>query len=116
MKRSRRKGRALAPAELAADFTRGAIATGLLAAIQGRWDGNSNSNSNSNRISGARVLRLSLQGGAALAAGAAAATSLRDRNYVAALASVVGGVAGIAAIEKLISAPNQEENEESSLG
>lgn len=110
MKRSRRKGRALKPAELAADFTRGAIATGLLAAIQGRWEDGRDKNS------GAKVLRLSLQGGAALAAGAAAATSLRDRNYVAALASVVGGVAGIAAIEMLMSAPTQNENEENSLG
>lgn len=110
MKRSRRKGRALMPAEVAADFTRGAIATGLLAAIQGRWDGGGKKNS------GAKVLRLSLQGGAALAAGAAAATSLRDRNYAAALASVVGGVAGIAAIEMLMTASTQEDNEENSFG
>lgn len=98
------------PAEVAADFTRGAIATGLLAALQGRWDGDGKKNS------GAKVLRLSLQGGAALAAGATAAASLRDRNYVAALASVVGGVAGIAAIELLMSATTQEDNQENSLG
>lgn len=55
----------LAPGELTDIFVRGAVAAGLLAAIQDRWT--------VGKPSGRKVMRLALQGGVALAAGAAGA-------------------------------------------
>ena len=93
---------------VATDFTRGAVATALLAALQGRWQGKA--------PSGRQVLRLSLQGGAALAAGIATAESLRARDYGSALIALAGGLAGVAAAELLLNTEIQHSAEEAEIG
>lgn len=101
MKKGKGKGKAaaaLAPAELGSNFTRGLVATGLLAAIQDRWS--------EERASNRKVLRLALQGGAALAAGIATAESLRRGDYARALVALAGGAAGVVAAEMLLN-PNR---------
>lgn len=96
MKKS--KKRALVPAEVATNFTRGLVAAGLLAALQDRWHGG-------DRPSGRTVARLALQGGAALAAGVATAESLRRGDGWRAVFALAGGAAAIVATEALL-APN----------
>ncbi|KAF0223028.1 MAG: hypothetical protein FD176_2194 [Rhodospirillaceae bacterium] len=98
---------ALAPVELAGNFTRGLIATGLLAAIQDRWSHEKPSNR--------KVLRLALQGGAALAAGIAAAESLRRGDYARALIAVAGGAVGVGVAEMLLN-PTHTPAEEAEIG
>lgn len=97
MKRKKGKAIALAPIELAGNFTRGMVATGLLVAIQDRWN-----QSQGGKPSGKKVLRQAVQGGAALAAGIATAESLRRRDYVSALIALAGGAAGVVAAEILL--------------
>ncbi|MBR9973319.1 hypothetical protein [Magnetospirillum sulfuroxidans] len=94
MKLKKGKGVALAPVELAGNFTRGLVATALLTAVQDRWS--------HGKPPGKKVLRMALQGGAALAAGIATAESLRRRDYASALIALAGGAAGIAAAEILL--------------
>lgn len=99
---------ALAPARLAQDFTRGLVAAGLLAAIQDRRVGPA-------QPSPVRVLRLAVQGGAAIAAGAATARSLRQGDNLGALIALAGGAAAIFAAETLMAtptAPSPQENED----
>lgn len=92
--KKRRVSLASDTAGLASSLTRGAVAAGLLALIQER-------KSNGAPCVSA-VARRALQGGAALAAGAATATALRDRNYSAALIALAGGAAAITAVELLL--------------
>jgi len=90
MKRARagrRKSRN--PEALGTVFARGFVVTGLLAALQG------------GRRPGRDVLRLALQGGAALAAGTMAASALGRRDYTAVAAAVAAGAAGVVAAEAL---------------
>jgi hypothetical protein len=105
----KRKRRKTTPAEVSANFTRGFVATALLTAIQGRRGGLAGP-------SGAKVLRYAMQGGTALAAGAATATALQRRNYTDALVAVAGGVASMVAIEYLFNPLGQEEDKETSIG
>lgn len=70
-------------------FARGFVVTGLLAALQG------------SRRPGRDVLRLALQGGAALAAGTVAASALGRRDYTVVAAAVAVGAAGVVAAEAL---------------
>ncbi|WP_211168960.1 hypothetical protein [Aromatoleum toluvorans] len=80
--------------EAPANFVRGFVATGLLAALQepgGRVTAGA-----------ARgVLKQALQGGAALAAGCAAADAWQRQDYRGVLVAVAGGAAGLAAIDYL---------------
>ncbi len=107
-KKKRARAAALDVPTLATDFTRGAVATALLAALQGRWQGTA--------PSGRQVLRLSLQGGAALAAGIATAESLRARDYGRALVALAGGLAGVAAAEMLLNTETRHSAEEAEIG
>lgn len=77
-----------APAsEIVNNFIRGAVATGLLTAIQNR------------PACGKTVLKRALQGGSAMAAGVTAANALQARAYGTAALAVLGGALGIAAAE-----------------
>ncbi|WP_051340262.1 hypothetical protein [Azospirillum halopraeferens] len=108
MKRRRRK---MARRDAAAvTFTRGMVAAGLLAAIQ---DGNS---PDAPPRGARRVLRLALQGGAALAAGSAAADALSTRDYPAALLALAAGTAGMVVIEHLLNPQSPAQPEEASHG
>lgn len=69
-------------------FARGFVVTALLEAAQSRHDGR-------------RLLRRSLQGGAALAAGTSAAAALARRDYGPAFVAVAIGAAAMAAAEIL---------------
>ncbi|QDL97086.1 hypothetical protein FLL57_07095 [Rhodopseudomonas palustris] len=96
MKKRKAKAREapFAPAEIATNFTRGMVAAGLLAAIQdGRMSGKPHSS---------KLLRQALQGGVALAAGAAVAESMRRQDYFGALAALAGGAIGALALETLL--------------
>jgi hypothetical protein len=106
----KRKAKALqplAPAELANNFTRGLVATGLLAAIQNRAAG-----AQPNR----KVAQLALQGGFALAAGVATADSLRRQDYLSAALAIAGGVAGVMAVETLLATETQDAPKEAEIG
>lgn len=94
MKNSRRASTALSTAELGNQFTRGAVAASLLTLVQERWT--------QGAPSGSVVARRAVQGGAALAAGAATANALRKQDYATALIALAGGVAVIAAAERLL--------------
>lgn len=75
------------------EFLRGCITSGLLAALQ---------NPGLKPRLDAHTLRLSLQGGAALAAGTAAIQSMRQGRPGRALFSVAAGVAAVAAAQHLL--------------
>ncbi|CAA7622437.1 hypothetical protein [Magnetospirillum sp. SS-4] len=104
MKRKRR-GRmtAASTAEIGAAFTRGFVATGLLSALQGRG-----------RAGGPppwrRILRHSVQGGAALAAGTVAAEAIQRRDYGVGIAAIIAGGAVVAAAETVLHSQSIEEN------
>ncbi|OJX78537.1 hypothetical protein [Magnetospirillum sp. 64-120] len=108
MKKRKAKAAALAPAELANNFTRGLVATGLVAAIQDRWTEGAQSNR--------KVLRLALQGGAALASGIATAESLRRGDYARAVLALAGGALGVVATEMLLNPPTRRPAEEVEVG
>lgn len=77
--------------EMPANFVRGFVATGLLAALQepvGRAT-----------PAGRAVLKQALQGGTALAAGCAAADAWQRQDFRGVLVAVAGGAAGLAAID-----------------
>ncbi|MCK9984863.1 MAG: hypothetical protein AzoDbin1_01335 [Azoarcus sp.] len=79
--------------EMPANFVRGFVATGLLAALQepaGRAPAASRA-----------VLKQALQGGTALAAGCAAADAWQRQDLRGVLVAVAGGAAGLAAIDYL---------------
>ncbi|MCW2286417.1 hypothetical protein M2323_004212 [Rhodoblastus acidophilus] len=97
----------LAPAELSNNFIRGLVATGLLAAIQNRAAGAS-----PNR----KVAQLALQGGFALAAGVATADSLRRQDYLSAALAIAGGVAGVMAVETLLTTETHDAPKEAEIG
>lgn len=71
------------------DLLRGCITTGLLSSLQGQ-DG---------LTLNQRTLKRSLQGGLALAAGAAAARAIRQDRYTHAILTVVAGAIGVATVE-----------------
>lgn len=80
--------------EMPANFVRGFVATGLLAALQepaGR----------ATPAAGRAVLKQALQGGTALAAGCAAADAWQRQDLRGVLIAVAGGAAGLAAIDYL---------------
>lgn len=113
MKKRKAKTRAapLAAEEIATNFTRGMIAAGLLAAIQ--------DSRTSGKPHGRKLLRQALQGGVALAAGAAVAESMRDQDYFGALSALAGGALGALALETLLAtelAAATETSEEIGLG
>ncbi|AWJ92918.1 hypothetical protein Sp245p_24085 (plasmid) [Azospirillum baldaniorum] len=105
MKRAKRSGKAREAGTLAADFTRGMVATGLLTAVQDRW------------VTGAEppaprtILRHGLQGGAALAAASVAADALRNRDYARLALAVAAGAAGVVMIEHLLNPAEQPPQE-----
>ncbi|MBB4199309.1 hypothetical protein CCR94_21370 [Rhodoblastus sphagnicola] len=101
------RGNSLAPAELANNFTRGLVATGVLTAIQNRAAG-----APPNRA----VARLALQGGFALAAGVATADSLRRQDYLSAALAIAGGFAGVLAAETLLAAETHQTEQEAEIG
>lgn len=101
MKRAKRRARAAG--ENATTFARGAIATGLLSAIQRE--------AGAAPRSGRTVLRHALQGGAALAAGTMAAEAIRRGRLAEALIAAAGGAAGMVAIEFLLNPPVCEDTE-----
>jgi hypothetical protein len=107
-RKSREIAAPLAPGELTDIFVRGAVAAGLLAAIQDRWT--------VGKPSGRKVMRLALQGGVALAAGAAGAESLRDRDYLGALVSCAVGALGVATAETLLESETSASAGETDIG
>lgn len=107
-KRKAKAAAALAPAELASNFTRGLVATGLVATIQDRWTQGKPSNR--------KVLRLALQGGAALASGIATAESLRRGDYARAVLALAGGALGVVTTEMLLNPPTRRPAEEVEIG
>ncbi|MCA1908905.1 MAG: hypothetical protein LDL39_11150 [Magnetospirillum sp.] len=108
MKKRKAKAAALAPAELAGNFTRGMVATGLLAAIQDRWTADKPSNR--------KVLRLALQGGAALASGIATAESLRRADVARAVLALAGGAVSVMAVEMLLNPSPRQPAQEVEIG
>ncbi|PWC44241.1 hypothetical protein [Azospirillum sp. TSO22-1] len=108
----RRAATALAPGEIAGNFTRGVVATALLTAVQERWAAGTAPPSRR------KVVRYALQGGTALAAGAAAADALRARDYATALLAVAAGSAGVLVVEHLLNSRGADapDIEESRLG
>lgn len=95
-KRAKKSTRPLSGGTLAADFTRGFVATGLLAAFQDRAPASGQPND------GRRVLRHALQGGVALAAGAVAADALVQRDALRALIAVAAGATTVLTIEQAL--------------
>ncbi|PPQ36622.1 hypothetical protein SAMN06265338_101287 [Rhodoblastus acidophilus] len=106
-KRKTKAAPPLAPVELANNFTRGLVATGLLAAIQNRAAG-----APPNR----KVAQLALQGGFALAAGVATADSLRRQDFFSAVLAVASGVAGVMVVETLLATETHDEPKEAEIG
>ncbi|MGQ9368066.1 hypothetical protein [Azospirillum sp. ST 5-10] len=112
MTRKRRRAPALTAGEIAATFTRGMVAGGLIAAIQDRATAGA-------APPGRTVLRHALQGGAALAAGAAAAEALRGRDVAGAVLAVAAGAAGVVVVEHLLNpapSPTPVTHEENDRG
>lgn len=107
-KRKATSQRPFAAAALSSNFTRGLVAAGLLAAIQNRGT--------NGRPANREVARLALQGGVALAAGVATAESLRDSDYLGALAAFTGGAVGVMALEKLLTSETPDLIEETDIG
>ncbi len=89
----RKAGRAVTE-QASTVFIRGFLVAGLLIAIQNRFQPDR------------RMLRQSLQGGAALAAGTVAAEAFARRDYARALAAVAVGAAGVVAAEMLLKSDN----------
>lgn len=100
MKKRRISAYAATPAEtLATDFSKGFLATGLLASFQ-----NTGANPLATR-DWRRILRLALQGGIALGTASLTAESLRRRDYATGLAAMVAGAAGLIVVEKVLNPP-----------
>jgi len=99
-RKAKAPSRPLALAELTSNFTRGMVAAGLLTAIQDRG--------NVGRPPSRKIVRQALQGGVALAAGVATAESLREQDYLGALAAFAGGAVGVMALESLLASESSE--------
>lgn len=110
MKRKRRRANALTLAEVTTNFTRGMVAGGLLTAVQERWT------PGETPPTGRKVLRYAVQGGTALAAGAAAADALRWRDYAGAMLALAAGAAGVVVVEHLLNSAESPAHEENGLG
>ncbi len=82
-------------------FVQGLVATGLLAAVQGRPG---------MPAMDRRALRLALQGGASLAAGSMAAQAWQQRDLSRALIAVTAGAASVAVIEKLMNTSKESKD------
>ncbi|WP_228217448.1 hypothetical protein [Aromatoleum toluclasticum] len=97
--------------EMPANFVRGFVATGLLAALQ-------EPTGRATPAAGRAVLKQALQGGTALAAGCAAADAWQRQDLRGVLAAVAGGAAGLVAIDYLArkSARRSNGNREKHLG
>lgn len=78
---------------LGADFVRGMVATGIVAAVQERGK---------RPVFDRRTTRLALQGGTALATGSSAARLLQTGQTALALANITAGVLAVVAIENLM--------------
>ncbi len=96
MKMPKKLRRARAMAEVRDNFARGFVATGLLAAFQN--DGKRMPSQPAVR----RVLKMALQGGAALSAGAAAAEALRRNAPFRALGVITAGSLALVLAEHLL--------------
>lgn len=84
--------------EIAHEFVRGTIASGLLAAMQNgapHWD--------------RQTTRLALQGGAALATGVAATRAWQNGQTAQAVLSVAIGAGAVYALEKLLKEKSEDE-------
>ena len=90
MKAGKRIRHARSGGEIPDHFVRGFVSAGLLAAAH------------PGKPRPRRVARLALQGGVALAAGAATLAALRRNAPFAALASVAAGAASLMVIEQLL--------------
>jgi hypothetical protein len=107
-RKAKAPGRPVAPAEVASNFTRGMVATGLLSAFQDRWT--------VGKPPSRKVVRQALQGGIALAAGCATAESMRGQDYFAAVAALALGTLGVVALETLLASEPTEFTGEIELG
>lgn len=96
MKKPKKPRRARAMAEVRDNFARGFVAAGLLAAFQN--DGKQLPA----RRGARRVLKMALQGGAALSAGAAAADALRRNTPFRALGVIAAGSLALVLAERLL--------------
>lgn len=85
-------------------FTQGFVAAGCISAFQNIAHPAAPENFR-------RVLRHSLQGGIALAAGSRTAAALHQNDYGAALLTVMTGAASVLLIENLLRDPAQPEQE-----
>ncbi|ENC6660014.1 MULTISPECIES: hypothetical protein [Aeromonas] len=81
--------------ELINHFIRGAVAGGLLSALQGRV-------ARSSDRSARKILRHSLQGGFAVATGLGVANALEQGDYQQAGILLLGGAVGIASAEHML--------------
>lgn len=97
----KRKAIAVPAEKVPTIFLRGALVTGLLAALQDRFEPGA-------ARPGRKVLRHALQGGAALAAGSVAADALSRRDWGLALTAVAAGTVGVLAAESLLNSPMKE--------
>jgi len=88
--------------EMPANFVRGFVATGLLAALQ-KEAGAAPADTRA-------TLRRALQGGAALAAGCSAADAWQRGNYSGAVVAAASGAAGVVAIDYLMRKPARTDN------
>lgn len=105
--KNRQKRRVASVGEVSTTFARGAIAAGLLSAIQRETGA-------APRV-GRVVLRHALQGGAALAAGTIAAEAIRRGRMGEAMIAAAGGAASMVAIEFLLN-PQADDDKETNLG
>ncbi|MFC5707410.1 hypothetical protein [Aeromonas eucrenophila] len=80
--------------ELANHFVRGAVAGGLISALQG--------GTKPGKVPGRKILRHSLQGGLAVATGLGVANALEQGQLSRASLLLIGGVVGIASTEQLL--------------
>lgn len=110
MTRKRRAVAVPAPGAVAATFTRGMVASGLIAALQDR------AAAGAGPPPGRKVLRYALQGGVALAAGSAAADALRQRDVTGAVLAVAAGAAGMLIAEHLLNPAQHPTHEEKDRG
>lgn len=82
--------------EIQGNFVRGFVSAGLLAGFQSAGE------KRRTPANARRILRLALQGGAALSAGGATVDALRQDSPVRALAAIAAGVVALAVIERLL--------------
>lgn len=98
MKRSKKRD-VSSQAEVANNFMRGFVASGLLVSLQ------ASRRHTVAPLSGKKILQHALQGGIAIAAGVASANTIQQRQYGQALLAIATGAAGIVAVEYLMDSP-----------